>query len=196
MTAWSNDCGYDMVFARQVEAFGRPGDVLLGISTSGRSRNLVRAFETAAERGIRRIALVGGDGGELRALADVALVVPSADTQHIQEVHTVVMHVLCELVEEYVLRVPQPAPVLPVRNLWAVPQAIPTVAPIAAAQERMLTRRTLEETQRTRKTRNRKEGKGMTSGVRGTTCISHECILPFAFFTSFAFPITPIKGWT
>jgi len=135
MTAWSNDCGYEMVFARQVEAFGRPGDVLLGISTSGRSVNLVRAFEAAAERGIRRIALVGNDGGELRTLADVALVVPSADTQHIQEVHTVVMHALCELVEEYVLRVPQSAPVLPARNLWAVPpQAATTVAAVSTEQ--------------------------------------------------------------
>jgi len=136
MTAWSNDYGYDMVFARQVEAFGRPGDVLLGISTSGRSPNLVRAFEAAAERGIRRIALVGNDGGELRALADVALVVPSTDTQHIQEVHTVVMHALCELVEEYVLRVPHSAPVLPARNLWAVPQTVAaaTAVPIVAAQ--------------------------------------------------------------
>ncbi len=136
MTAWSNDYGYDMVFARQVEAFGRPGDVLLGISTSGRSPNLVRAFEAAAERGIRRIALVGNDGGELRALADVALVVPSTDTQHIQEVHTVVMHALCELIEEYVLRVPHSAPVLPARNLWAVPQTVAaaTAVPIVAAQ--------------------------------------------------------------
>jgi len=126
MTAWSNDYGFEMVFARQVEAFGRPGDVLLGISTTGRSQNIVRAFEVAAERGIRRIALIGGDGGELRDLADVALIVPSADTQHIQEVHTVVMHALCELVEEHVLRVPQPtttpAPA-PIHNLWAVPHA-------------------------------------------------------------------------
>ena len=126
MTAWSNDYGFEMVFARQVEAFGRPGDVLLGISTSGRSQNIVRAFEVAAERGIRCIALIGGNGGGLRDLADVALIVPSADTQHIQEVHTVVMHALCELVEEHVLRVPQlttaPAPA-PIHNLWAVPHA-------------------------------------------------------------------------
>ncbi len=126
ITAWSNDYGYEMAFARQVEAFGRPGDVLLGISTSGRSRNIVHAFAAAAERGIRRIALVGGDGGDLRSLADVALIVPSTDTQHIQEVHTVVMHALCELVEEHILRVPQPSAMpalVPIRNLWAIPHA-------------------------------------------------------------------------
>lgn len=125
MTAWSNDYGYELAFARQVEAFGQPGDVLLGISTSGRSRNLVRAFEAARGRGMTCIALTGGDGGDLRALADVALIVPSADTQHIQEVHVVAMHALCELVEEHVLRVPHaaPAPAVPVRHLWAVPYA-------------------------------------------------------------------------
>ncbi len=128
MTAWSNDYGYESAYARQVEAFGRPGDVLLGISTSGRSRNLIHAFEAAKRGGITCIALTGGDGGKLRPLADVSLIVPSTDTQHIQEVHTVTMHALCELVEEHVLRVPhesRPAltHVVPVRHLWAVPYA-------------------------------------------------------------------------
>ncbi|HEX2234870.1 MAG TPA: glycosyltransferase, partial [Actinomycetota bacterium] len=100
LTAWANDRGFDAVFERQVEALGRRGDVLLGISTSGRSRNLVRAFESARRAGIACVALLGGDGGRVRELSDVAIVVPSSDPQRIQEVHTVLLHVLCELVEE------------------------------------------------------------------------------------------------
>ncbi|HEX8939876.1 MAG TPA: glycosyltransferase [Candidatus Limnocylindrales bacterium] len=100
LTAWANDAAFEDVFARQVEAFGAPGDVLVGISTSGRSRNVIRAFAAARERGLRCIALLGGTGGELRELADLSLIVPSADTQHIQEAQIVLIHLLCELVEE------------------------------------------------------------------------------------------------
>lgn len=99
LTAWANDVGYEDVFARQVEALGRPGDVLIVLSTSGRSRNLSRALEAARRRGLRSIALLGGDGGEARQLADISLVVPSADTQHVQEVQLVMIHLLCALVE-------------------------------------------------------------------------------------------------
>jgi D-inositol-3-phosphate glycosyltransferase len=99
MTAWSNDIGYDGVFARQVEALGRPGDVLFGITTSGRSRNIVRAFETARALGVKTVGLLGGDGGDVRALADTSIVVPSTDTQHIQETQIVIIHLLCELIE-------------------------------------------------------------------------------------------------
>jgi phosphoheptose isomerase len=99
LTAWANDIGFEDVFARGVEAYGCPGDLFLGISTSGRSPNLVRAFEAARTRGLRTLALLGGDGGELRAVADVAVVVPSRDTQSIQDVHSAVVHVLCEIVE-------------------------------------------------------------------------------------------------
>jgi phosphoheptose isomerase len=88
------------VFARQVEALGRPGDVLVGMSTSGNSPNVLRAFEAARRRGIRCVALLGGDGGRLRSLADVAVVVPAADGQRIQEVHLLLVHVVSELVEE------------------------------------------------------------------------------------------------
>jgi D-inositol-3-phosphate glycosyltransferase len=99
LTAWANDVGYDDVFARQVEALGRPGDVLVVISTSGRSRNVVRALEAARRLGIRTVSLLGKDGGDCRLHTDIAVTVPSADTQHIQEVHVVVLHILCELVE-------------------------------------------------------------------------------------------------
>ncbi len=99
LTAWSNDSGYEQVFARQVEALGRAGDVLIVISTSGRSRNLVQACEAARRQGMRCLALLGREGGDLRAPADVAIVVPSDDTQHIQETHILIIHLLCELVE-------------------------------------------------------------------------------------------------
>ncbi len=96
LTAWSNDVGYENVFARQVETFGRAEDVLLGISTSGCSRNLIQAFQAARRQQLRTVALLGRDGGDLRALADLCIIVPAADTQQIQEVHMVVIHLLCE----------------------------------------------------------------------------------------------------
>ncbi len=99
LTAWANDVGYDKVFARQVEAFGHPGDILIGISTSGRSRNVVEAFEAAARLGLERIAILGGDGGDLISVSDIAMVVPSSRTARIQEVHLVILHLLCQLVE-------------------------------------------------------------------------------------------------
>lgn len=103
LTAWANDAGYEDVFARQVDALGRPGDVLVALSTSGRSRNVVRALERARRAGLRTIGLLGEGGGECRALCDVAIQVPTRDTQHVQEVHLVLVHVLCELVEARVL---------------------------------------------------------------------------------------------
>lgn len=100
LTAWSNDVGFENVFARQVETFGKPGDVLLGISTSGRSQNVIQAFRAARSQGLRCIALLGGDGGEVRSLADQCILVPCSLPPHIQEVQIVVIHLLCELVEE------------------------------------------------------------------------------------------------
>jgi D-inositol-3-phosphate glycosyltransferase len=102
LTAWANDVGYDDVFARQLEGLAQRGDALLVFSTSGRSRNVCRALETARSYGVRTIALLGGTGGEAAALADIPIVVPGTDTQRIQEVHSIVLHLLCELVEERV----------------------------------------------------------------------------------------------
>ncbi len=102
LTAWANDVGYEQIFARQVLALGQAGDVLVGISTSGRSPNVVRAFEGARAAGIRCVALLGTDGGELLPLSDAAVVVPPWSTQRIQEVHTLVLHTLCEIVEKHI----------------------------------------------------------------------------------------------
>ena len=101
LTAWANDAGYEYVFARQVEALGRPGDLLLGISTSGRSPNLIEAFKVAQNNGVGCLALLGGDGGSLLEVADTVIVVPSTDPQRVQEVQILILHLLCELVEEH-----------------------------------------------------------------------------------------------
>lgn len=98
LTAFSNDCGFEGVFQRQVQALGKPGDVLIGISTSGNSPNVILATETAKQAGMRTIALTGS-GGRLAQLADVAISIPSSNTQHIQEAHVAVEHSLCDLVE-------------------------------------------------------------------------------------------------
>jgi len=100
ITCWANDVGYDAVFERQVEALARPGDLLVGISTSGLSANLVRAFEKAAELGVATLGILGRDGGPVRQLAERCVIVPSADIQRIQEVQILVIHLVCELVEE------------------------------------------------------------------------------------------------
>ena len=99
LTAVSNDYGYEMVFARQVEAIGREGDVLIGISTSGGSPNIVRALETARDRGITTIGLMGERRGPMEAYCDVAVAAPSSDTQRTQEIHIAVGHAICEIVE-------------------------------------------------------------------------------------------------
>jgi len=99
LTAVANDYGYDHVFARQVEALGRPGDVLLVISTSGGSPNCVRAAAAARALGLRVHGFLGGDGGPLAADLDGALVAPSHDTPRIQEIHITLGHLLCEILE-------------------------------------------------------------------------------------------------
>lgn len=100
LTAIANDFGFEGVFARQVEALGREADVLIGISTSGNSADVVRAFEQAAVQGLRTIALTGQDGGALAAIADVAIRVPSRKTSHIQEGHIAIGQLLAFIVEE------------------------------------------------------------------------------------------------
>jgi len=99
LTAIGNDYGFEHVFARQVAAFGRPGDVLVALSTSGRSENVRRALSAARDAGVTTIGVLGRDGGACRPLADVALVVPGDSTARIQEGHTLLLHTLCESVE-------------------------------------------------------------------------------------------------
>ncbi len=99
LTAVANDYAFDRVFARQVEALGRTGDVALGITTSGRSPNVVAALEAARARGLVTIALTGADGGAAGRAAAIHVNVPSAATARVQEVHRTLLHVMCDLVE-------------------------------------------------------------------------------------------------
>ena len=100
LTARSNDFGFEQVYARLVESLGRPGDILVGISTSGNSGNIIAAFSVARDRCITTIGLTGANGGKLAALSDILIAVPSTKTQHIQETHITIGHVICQLVEE------------------------------------------------------------------------------------------------
>ena len=99
LTAIGNDYGFERVFARQIEAFGAPGDIAIGITTSGSSSNVLAALETAAARGMTTIALTGRDGGEAGTRADIHLHVPHEVTARVQELHGLLLHVICELVE-------------------------------------------------------------------------------------------------
>jgi phosphoheptose isomerase len=107
VTSVANDYGYDRVFARQVEALGRPGDVALGITTSGGSANVVRALEAARALKLTTIALTGRDGGAAGQAADVHVNVPSEATPRVQEVHRTLLHVICDLVETALAGEPQ-----------------------------------------------------------------------------------------
>jgi phosphoheptose isomerase len=99
LTAAGNDYGFDEIFARQVAAFGQPGDVLISLTTSGKSRNVKRALEEAKARKLKTIAFLGRDGGSTIGLADVDLLVASDSTARIQEAHKLLLHVLCETIE-------------------------------------------------------------------------------------------------
>jgi phosphoheptose isomerase len=99
ITATANDYGFDEIFARQVGAFGNPGDVLVAISTSGKSKNIRRAIEEARKQKLKTIALLGRDGGTTAGIADVDLVVKSEATARIQEAHKFILHVMCEICE-------------------------------------------------------------------------------------------------
>jgi D-sedoheptulose 7-phosphate isomerase len=100
LTACANDYTFDTVFERDVRALGNPGDVLVAISTSGRSKNVRRALIAAADKDLRTIAILGRDGGFTKGIADVELIVPGVSTPRIQEWHTFILHTMIELVEE------------------------------------------------------------------------------------------------
>jgi len=100
LTSLANDYGYEVVFAKQIEALGQKNDIAVGISTSGKAKNVALAIKQAKKMGIKTVALTGGDGGELAKLADTSLVVPSSITARIQESHITIGHIICELVEQ------------------------------------------------------------------------------------------------
>lgn len=99
MTAVANDYGYDLIYSRMIDGACKPGDVLVGISTSGNSKNICNAFRKAKELGVITVAMTGESGGEMKTLADYLLNVPSTDTPRIQESHIMIGHIICEIVE-------------------------------------------------------------------------------------------------
>lgn len=99
LTAVGNDYGYDLIFSRLLKGTARKGDVIVGISTSGNSKNIINAFEAAKEMGVSIIAMTGETGGKMKDYADILLNVPSKDTPRIQESHIMIGHIICELVE-------------------------------------------------------------------------------------------------
>jgi D-sedoheptulose 7-phosphate isomerase len=100
LTAVANDYNYDVVYARLIEGISNPGDILIGLSTSGNSTNVVKAFETARTMGVITIGFTGKDGGKMRDLSNLWIGVPSQDTPRIQEAHITIGHIICQLVEE------------------------------------------------------------------------------------------------
>jgi len=99
LTAGGNDIGFENTFARNVEGLGNVGDVLIAISTSGNSANVIKAVDKAHEKGMKAVGFLGGNGGKLKDLVDIPIVIPSANTQRIQEGHITIGHIICELVE-------------------------------------------------------------------------------------------------
>lgn len=102
LTSLSNDYGYEIVFAKQIEALGQKNDIAIGISTSGKAKNVACGIKQAKKMGIKTVALTGGDGGELAKLADLSLIIHSSITARIQEAHITVGHIICELIEDAV----------------------------------------------------------------------------------------------
>lgn len=98
-TCVSNDYGFEFVFSRQLEGLGRSGDVLIGLSTSGNSKNVIRAFEAARKMGVKTVGLLGRGGGQLAGLADIAIIVPGETSDRIQELHIKLIHIVIETVE-------------------------------------------------------------------------------------------------
>ena len=99
LTAVANDYGYDLIYSRMIDGACHPGDVLVGISTSGNSKNICNAFRKAKELGVITVAMTGASGGEMKEMADYLLNVPSTDTPRIQESHIMLGHIICEIVE-------------------------------------------------------------------------------------------------
>lgn len=99
LTAVANDYSYDVIYARLISGIGRKGDVLVGLSTSGNSKNIVNAFNKAKEMGIYTVGLTGNKGGEMKTIADTCLCMPSDDTPRVQESHIMVGHIICEIIE-------------------------------------------------------------------------------------------------
>ena len=99
LTAVANDYGYDLIYSRMIDGACRPGDVLVGISTSGNSKNICNAFRKAKDLGVITVAMTGATGGEMKAMADYLINVPSTDTPRIQESHIMLGHIICEIVE-------------------------------------------------------------------------------------------------
>lgn len=107
LTAIANDFGFEEIFARQLEALAKPGDLVLAISTSGNSANVLRGLETAKALGLKKIGLSGNDCGKLRDLVDIPLIAPSNSTARIQEAHGLIIHILCAIVENTFVHNPQ-----------------------------------------------------------------------------------------
>lgn len=103
LTAIANDYGFERVFSRQIEGLGNENDVFIGITTSGSSPNIVQAIEQARQRGLKTIVFTGRDGGILRGIADVELIVPSEVTARIQEMHILIGHIICEYADEHIV---------------------------------------------------------------------------------------------
>lgn len=104
LTAVANDFGYDLIYSRLIKGIGKPGDILVGMSTSGNSVNIMKAFDTAREKGITTIGMTGEGGGKMKELSDYLIDIPSRNTPRIQEAHMLLGHIICQLVEELYFR--------------------------------------------------------------------------------------------
>jgi len=104
LTCLGNDYGFDKIFARQVEGLGKEGDVFFGISTSGNSPNIINAIEKAKEMGVKTISLLGKDGGKMKGMSDLDIIVGAKDTPRIQEAHITIIHIICEIVENEMMK--------------------------------------------------------------------------------------------
>lgn len=105
LTAWSNDTDFNSVFSRQIQGLGKPGDVLFAITTSGNSENVISAVRQAKYKGLSTIVLTGGDGGRIQNISDISIIVPSDNTQRIQESHIMIGQIICGLIEERLLEI-------------------------------------------------------------------------------------------